>query len=125
MAHLPMPTNCPVSGEPLEVTRLQAPGSGVAIEGRFRPNEFALLPAEHVEFLRLFVKVRGNLKEVERAMGVSYPTVRLRFEHLLRALGYESAEDPDDLRDAVLSQLERGEIDPGEAAKRLEGLRRR
>lgn len=125
MAHLPMPTNCPVSGEPLEVTRLQAPGSGVAIEGRFRPNEFALLPAEHVEFLRLFVKVRGNLKEVERAMGVSYPTVRLRFEHLLRALGYESAEDPDDLRDEVLSQLERGEIDPGEATKRLEGLRRR
>ncbi len=125
MAHLPMPTNCPVTGEPLEVTRLHAPGSGVAIEGRFRPNEFALLPAEHVEFLRLFVKVRGNLKEVERAMGVSYPTVRLRFEHLLRALGYESAEDPSDLRDEVLSQLERGEIDPGEAAKRLEGLRRR
>ncbi len=125
MAHLPMPTNCPVSGEPLEVTRLQAPGSGVAIEGRFQPNEFALLPAEHVEFLRLFVKVRGNLKEVERAMGVSYPTVRLRFEHLLRALGYESVDEPDDLRDEVLSQLERGEIDPGEAAKRLEGLRRR
>lgn len=125
MAHLPMPTNCPVSGEPLEVTRLQAPGSGVAIEGRFRPNEFALLPAEHVEFLRLFVKVRGNLKEVERAMGVSYPTVRLRFEHLLRALGYESADDPEDLRDEILSQLERGEIDPAEAAKRLEGLKRR
>ncbi|TVR85044.1 MAG: DUF2089 domain-containing protein [Trueperaceae bacterium] len=125
MAPLPMPTACPVTGEPLEVTRLQAPGSGVAIEGRFRPNEFALLSPEHVEFLRLFVKVRGNLKEVERAMGVSYPTVRLRFEHLLRALGYESAEDADDARDDVLSLLERGEIDPAEAAKRLEGLRRR
>jgi hypothetical protein len=125
MTALPMPTACPVTGEPLEVTRLQAPGSGVAIEGRFRPNEFALLPAEHVEFLRLFVKVRGNLKEVERAMGVSYPTVRLRFEHLLRALGYESAEDAQDLRDDVLTLLERGEIDPAEAARRLEGLRRR
>jgi hypothetical protein len=125
MTALPMPTACPVTGEPLEVTRLQAPGSGVAIEGRFRPNEFALLPAEHVEFLRLFVKVRGNLKEVERAMGVSYPTVRLRFEHLLRALGYESAEAAQDLRDDVLTLLERGEIDPAEAARRLEGLRRR
>ena len=125
MAPLPMPTSCPVTGEPLEVTRLQAPGSGVAIEGRFRPNEFALLTPEHVEFLRLFVKVRGNLKEVERAMGVRYPTVRLRFEHLLRALGYESADDPEDLRGDVLSQLERGEIDPAEAAKRLEGLKRR
>ncbi len=125
MPALPMPTACPVTGEPLEVMRLQAPGSGVAIEGRFRPNEFALLPSEHVEFLRLFVKVRGNLKEVERAMGVSYPTVRLRFENLLRALGYESAEDPEELRDEVLSLLERGEIDPVEATKRLEGFRRR
>ncbi len=125
MPALPMPTACPVTGEPLEVMRLQAPGSGVAIEGHFRPNEFALLPSEHVEFLRLFVKVRGNLKEVERAMGVSYPTVRLRFENLLRALGYESAEDPEELRDEVLSLLERGEIDPVEATKRLEGFRRR
>ena len=125
MTPLSMPTACPVTGEPLEVTRLQAPASGVTIEGRFRPNEFALLTPEHVEFLRLFVKVRGNLKEVERAMGVSYPTVRLRFEHLLRALGYESADDPDDLRDDVLLQLERGEIDPAEATKRLESLKRR
>lgn len=125
MRRYPMPTSCPVSGEPLEVTRLHAPTSGVVIEGRFQPNEFALLSPEHVEFLRLFVKVRGNLKEVERAMGVSYPTVRLRFEHLLRALGYESAQDPDDARDDILSQLERGEIDPAEAAKRLEALKRR
>ncbi len=125
MASLPMPTACPVTGEQLEVTRLQAPVSGVVIEGRFQPNEFALLPSEHVEFLRLFVKVRGNLKEVERAMGVSYPTVRLRFEHLLRALGYESADDPEDLRDSVLTLLERGEIDPAEAARRLESLQRR
>jgi hypothetical protein len=125
MASLPMPTACPVTGESLEITRLQAPHSGVIIEGRFQPNEFALLPPEHVEFLRLFVKVRGNLKEVERAMGVSYPTVRLRFENLLRALGYESAEEPEELRGDVLTLLERGEIDASEAARRLEGLKRR
>ncbi len=125
MPSLPMPTACPVTGESLEITRLQAPHSGVVIEGRFQPNEFALLPAEHVEFLRLFVKVRGNLKEVERAMGVSYPTVRLRFENLLRALGYESAEEPEELRGDVLTLLERGEIDAAEAAKRLESFKRR
>lgn len=126
MAHLPMPTNCPVSGEPLEVTRLQAPGSGVAIEGRFRPNEFALLPAEHVEFLRLFVKVRGNLKEVERMLGVSYPTVRARFEQLLRALGYESAPEPEpaETRADILGRLERGEISAEEATRALQALQR-
>ena len=92
MRKLPMPTHAPVTGEPLEIVCLEAPESGIKIEGRFTPNEFALLPHEHLEFLRLFVKVRGNLKEVERILGLSYPTVRLRFEGMLRALGYQAQE---------------------------------
>ena len=87
MSTLPMPTECPVTGEPLEVTRLECPTSGVVIEGRFQPNEFALLPEEQLEFMRIFIKVRGNLKEVERVLGLSYPTVRQRFEGLPFAAG--------------------------------------
>ena len=60
-------------------------------------NEFALLPKEHLDFLRLFVKTRGNLKEVERILGVSYPTVRARLDALLKALGYEEDEGKDRL----------------------------
>lgn len=124
MSRLPMPTHAPVTGEPLEVTRLEAPKSGIVVEGRFTPNEFALLPAEHLDFLRLFVKVRGNLKEVERILGISYPTVRLRFENMLKALGYEVAEEGDE-RGEILGQLERGEISASEAAARLRNLKRR
>jgi hypothetical protein len=120
-----MPTHCPATGEPLEVTRLQGPTSGVSIEGRFAPNEFALLPHEHLEMLRLFVKVRGNLKEVERVLGVSYPTVRARFENLLKALGYELDDDPTDARAEILARLERGEIDAKDATKRLQELKGR
>ena len=129
----PMPTHCPVSGEPLEVSRLHGPTSGVVIEGRFQPNEFALLPPEPLEFLRIFVRVRGNLKEAERVLGVSYPTVRARFERMLAALGYElpegKAASPDRAApdraaaDEVLSQLEAGEIDAEEATARLQSLR--
>lgn len=125
---LPMPTHCPITGEPLEVTRLECPTSGVRIEGRFQPNEFALLPEEQLEYLRLFVKVRGNLKEVERILGLSYPTVRNRFETLLRTLGYEAYEPLPDLqgeRTSILSLLEQGEIDAEEATKRLQSLGRR
>jgi hypothetical protein len=125
MARYPMPTACPATGEALEVTRLQGPTSGVVIEGHFVPNEFALLPREHVEFLRLFVKVRGNLKEVERIMGVSYPTVRLRFDNLLKALGYEVEDDPGERRNEILGLLERGEIDAKDAARQLQELKRR
>ena len=121
----PMPTRCPVTGEPLEVTRLRGPSSGVVIEGNFLPNEFALLDRESLDYLRLFVKVRGNLKEVERMLGVSYPTVRARFEQLLRALGYEAAaEDAGPSRTDVLGQLERGEITAEEATRALKALQR-
>ncbi len=125
MQRLPMPTACPVTGGPLLVTRLECETSGVKIEGRFTPNEFAVLPEENLEFLRLYVKVRGNLKEVERIMGVSYPTVRLRFEKLLLALGYEVGPDQSEERTSVLDLLERGEIDAEEASKRLQTLTRR
>ena len=126
---LPMPTSCPVTGRPLEVTRLENPESGVVIEGRFAPNEFALLPQDQLEFMRLFVKVRGNLKEVERVLGVSYPTVRLRFENVLRTLGYEVSEDEVQARSSsqaeIVAALEQGEITPEEATERLQALRRR
>jgi len=122
----PMPTRCPVTGEPLEVTRLRGPRSGVVIEGNFMPNEFALLDRESLDYLRLFVKVRGNLKEVERMLGVSYPTVRARFEQLLRALGYEAvaADEPGESRADVLGRLERGEITAEEATRALKAMQR-
>lgn len=122
-----MPTSCPVTGQPLEVTRLENPDSGIVLEGRFVPNEFALLPQEQLEFMRLFVKVRGNLKEVERMLGVSYPTVRLRFESVLRTLGYETEADGPaaDSRSDIVAALERGEITAEEATRQLQELSRR
>ena len=128
---LPMPTKCPVTGRPLEVTRLENPESGVVIEGRFIPNEFALLPEDQLEFMLLFIKVRGNLKEVERMLGVSYPTVRLRVENVLRTLGYELAAEsapevvPTGDRTAILAALENGEITPEEATRQLQALGKR
>ena len=124
---LPMPTRCPVTGEPLEVTRLECPTSGVAIEGRFTPNEFAMMSPENLEFMRLFMRVRGNLKEVERILGVSYPTVRGRFDTLVRSLGYETVPETQEVRTTradVLGMLERGELTAEEAAVRLRALKR-
>lgn len=121
----PMPTECPVTGAPLEVTRLECPTSGVVIEGRFEPNEFALLPKEHLDFMRLFIKVRGNLKEIERVMGLSYPTIRSRFEGLLKSLGYEAASTFEDERTDVIDRLEKGELSAEEATKRLQSLQRK
>lgn len=128
--HLSMPTACPVTGAPLEVTRLECFESGVSIEGRFKPNEFALLDEANLEFLRIFVKVRGNLKEAERILELSYPTVRLRFDNMLQALGYEVSQD-DETSSAntssntdILDLLEKGEISAVEAAEQLRALKK-
>jgi len=122
-----MPHECPVCHTRLEVTGLVCPSCQTRVEGRFSVNEFAALPPEQLEVLRLFVKTRGNLKEMERILGVSYPTVRARFETLLRVLGYESDGGADVAaeRALVLEQLEKGEISADEAAELLRALKKR
>jgi len=121
-----MPHECPVCHEQLEVTGLACPNCQTRIEGRFAINEFAALPSDQLEILRLFVKTRGNLKEMERILGVSYPTVRARFETLLRSLGYEDEQsDAAEERALILQQLEKGEISADEAAELLRALKKR
>ena len=121
-----MPYECPVCHARLEVTGLACSSCQTRIEGRFTVNEFAALPPEQLEILRLFVKTRGNLKEMERILGVSYPTVRARFETLLRVLGYEAevGSDASVERSRVLEQLEKGEISADEAAELLRALKK-
>ncbi|MGK0617446.1 DUF2089 domain-containing protein [Meiothermus cerbereus] len=131
MSVFPMPTQCPVEGchGRLRVTTLFCPACHSEIRGEFQPNEFALLPPEHLEFLRLYIKVRGNLKEVERILGLSYPTIRARFEALLKVLGYEYQEMPEgpspQEKEAILAALEQGQISAVEAAEQLKALRKR
>ena len=74
-------------------------------------------------FLRLFVSRRGNLREVEREMGVSYPTVRARLDDLLRALGYSvspvSAAERDEQKQRILADLKAGKITAEDATRAL------
>ena len=77
--------------------------------------------------LRTFLASRGNMRELARELGVSYPTARLRFAELLEKLGIESVEadgtaddrtegweDTGD-REDVLRRLAAGELDLDQA----------
>jgi len=111
---------CPVCGGILTVERLKCRKCGTTIEGNFQLNEFAALDRKNLEFLRLYLKNRGNLSKVAEIMKISYPTAISRFNDLLRALGYESREEYEDTKD-ILEKLEKGEIDVKEALKMLRG----
>lgn len=119
---------CPACGSDLEVTRLQCFNCDTGIEGRFETCKFCLLTREQQDFIETFIRVRGNIREVERELGISYPTVRNRLDQVTRALGYdvrESEEDrrADEERRQILARLNRGELSPDEAVKLLKQVR--
>lgn len=85
------PSDCPVCGEHLIVTRLGCTSCGTELAGIFAPCEFCSLSAAELDMLRVFLAARGNLREVEKHLGVSYPTARLRFTELLQKMGLVDA----------------------------------
>ena len=113
------PRSCPVCGEQLAVTRLGCSGCDTELSGSFEACSFCSLDADEREALLVFLRSRGNMKELERHLGVSYPTARARFDRLLRKLGIEIEEQESD-RLSLLEALARGEIDVGEALGRLD-----
>jgi len=112
---------CPVCGAKMAVTRLHCAECDTAIEGRFAMCKFCYLSQEQREFVETFVRCRGNIKEVERELGVSYPTVRGRLDAVIEALGYavelEPAEKVDETKRRVLESLNKGEISAEEALR--------
>lgn len=122
------PTTCPVCGNAMEVARLHCPTCETEISGRFAPCRFCALPEKDLRFVEAFLRCRGSIKDVERALGVSYPTVRNMLDSALKALGFAEEEQEqrasEDARRAVLDLLESGEIEAKEAARRLKEIGR-
>ena len=120
------PTQCPVCDLPLSIAELRCRGCGTALRGEFTLSRcsFCNLPPEQLKFLELFLRCRGNLRELERTLGLSYPTVRARLDSLLASLGYtaEESEDLADQRREILEALEAGSLTPDEAIAQLEVL---
>ncbi len=113
------PRSCPVCGERLALTRLSCADCETELSGVFEACDFCSLDADDRDMLRVFLRSRGNMKDLERHLGVSYPTARARFDKLLGRLGLEPDDsEPDRL--TLLEALSRGEIDVGEALDRLE-----
>ena len=114
------PLNCPVCSEKLSLTRLTCPSCATELSGEFVTCEFCSLTDEDRAVLRVFLASRGNMKELERHLGVSYPTARARFDSLLGKLGIERPAAPSPSRVELMEQVARGEIDVDEALRRLE-----
>ena len=118
---------CPSCGGNLTVARLDCPDCSISIEGEFAPPALLKLTGAQIDFIEVFVKNRGVIREVERELGVSYPTVRARLDDVITALGYSPKSAPDasasddsgSRRRSVLADLKDGKITPDEALAAL------
>lgn len=133
MAHDVIAT-CPVCQHELSVTRLHCRECGTSLEGDFSVGRFGRLSREQMALLESFLRSRGNLREMERELGLSYPTIRGRVDALVRSLdlggetsdaaqagstGSRSAGADPETRRTILERLARREIGAEEAAAAL------
>lgn len=130
-------STCPVCANELAVTRLHCRSCGTSLEGDFSVGRFGRLSRDQLALLESFLRSRGNLREMERELGISYPTVRSRVESLVRTLGFGPRADgevdddetptqavPTPTRDTILERLARHEISAEEAAAAIRALGR-
>jgi hypothetical protein len=111
-------STCPVCSGELAVTRLHCRACGTTLEGDFSVGRFGRLSREQLALLESFLRSRGNLRDMERELGISYPTVRSRVEALVRALGFRETDGDGADTDAEVS------VDPTETLTRQEVLER-
>ncbi|MBU3173614.1 DUF2089 domain-containing protein [Clostridium estertheticum] len=112
-------TQCPVCSSKLTVIKLKCKKCDTVIENDFELSKFSYLTMEQLSFVEVFIKCRGNIKDVEKELGISYPTVRGKLEDLIASLGYTKIKEKEDNSADVIDRLEKGEITAEQALNLL------
>lgn len=108
---------CPVCQHNLTVTKLSCTHCHTEISGEFALSKFQYLSKDELGFVESFLKAQGNIKEMERTLNVSYPTVKKFLDNVLSKMGLDSTESVSIVdENDVLERLKRKEISVTEAA---------
>ena len=126
--------SCPSCQGPVSPVRVRCEPCDLTIEGQFETSEFASLGAEDLHFLRIFIHTEGSIREMESALGLSYPTIKSRLANLKKRLGdagVPAAIKPEGATrghqfksvDQVLTALESGQIGHAESVLLIKKLK--
>lgn len=121
-----VPTTCPVCGGAYEITRCTCSKCGSELGGHFSGCDFCQLDNEEARFVLTFLKCRGSIKEMEKELGISYPTVKSRLEAVITKLGLKTTASSDEIKQdrlAIIERLNQGEINADQAAELLKSLK--
>lgn len=122
------PAQCPVCGEHMQVTGLKCSHCGTELSGSFEPCRFCRLEEKHLRFVEVFLRCKGSIKEVEKALGVSYPTVKNMLDAALAALQLDEKPElrqarAEEERSEILSRLSQGDLDVNAAIEALKQVK--
>ena len=118
--------HCPNCGGELEITELQCNTCDTTIRSHYTPCPFCRQSDETQAFILDFLRVRGNLRELERESGESYWALRARLNQVVKGMGFE--QEPQETegiaarRREVLTRVQAGEIAAGDAAAALAAI---
>ena len=120
---------CPSCNGKLAVTRMSCTACETVILSRYEPCLFCSLAPDSMHFLKVFIKNRGNVKDMERELKQSYWTIRTKINDLIEALGFEVPQVEEEVKEAIkqgrkeiLEQLRQGKITAADATKLLAKL---
>ncbi|MBC8526279.1 MAG: DUF2089 domain-containing protein [Candidatus Cloacimonetes bacterium] len=109
---------CPVCNETLEIVEYHCPNCDITIRGKFQVGELASLSPSQQQFVKVFLCCQGNIKEVEKSLSISYPTVKNRLAEITQILcpTFKSPYEP--IKD-ILCEIDKGNISVKEALKKI------
>lgn len=121
----PLPSQCPICGGEVVVTKVNCQNCSTSIEGRFSSRTFSQLTPKQMDFVETFVRLEGKITRMEKELNLSYPTIRKLLHDVIRALGYEPGAEEElvelteDERQQILNDLDSGSISLEDALKKL------
>ncbi len=131
---------CPACGGPITITECTCDNCHLQMRGQFRPelSKLSSLTDDQVAFVQVFLRARGNISEVEKILGVSYPTIRNKLDEVNRALERgapvdsspakstpvpaSSPQPADAARRAILERVSSGALPAADALQELRNL---
>lgn len=106
---------CPFCEGELLIKECQCCNCHAEIKGEFTSNRFQMFTPEQLYFIERFLVNEGNIKLMEKDLGISYPTVKNKLKQITGKLGYKTKRSQTD----ILQDLSQGNITAEEALKEL------
>ncbi|HPW52971.1 MAG TPA: DUF2089 domain-containing protein [Erysipelotrichaceae bacterium] len=115
---------CPICDNKLAISELHCSDCKTKIQGEFPLSKFDYLSSEEQDFALVFLKNAGNIKQIEKELNISYPTVRKMLDSVIQNLGFEKTTISNPItRAEVLEMLKNNEINFEEAEQLLKEIR--